>query len=95
MEKSLQYIIEKWADSPEGRLQKAHLDLESAPELNRILSSCADPGAAVEMVFDLCSGNLRKKEGTFYTPADVAGKMLKMLWISGRKVTLLTANCAT
>lgn len=77
MEKSLQYIIEKWADSPEGRLQKAHLDLESAPELNRILSSCADPGAALEMVFDLCSGNLRKKEGTFYTPVDVAGKMFE------------------
>ena len=77
MKKSLQGIIEKWADSPEGRLQKAHLDLGSAPELGRILSSCTNPGAALEMVFDLCSGNLRKKEGTFYTPAAVARKMFE------------------
>ncbi|MBO5722788.1 MAG: hypothetical protein J6S19_06705, partial [Lentisphaeria bacterium] len=77
MKKSLQGIIEKWADSPEGRLQKAHLDLGSAPELGRILSSCTNPGAALEMVFDLCSGNLRKKEGTFYTPAAVSRKMFE------------------
>ena len=66
-----------WAESSEGKMQKNSFDLTRAPELLALINSSNDPGSMLELAFDLCSNDLRKNEGTFYTPFYVAEKMVR------------------
>jgi len=73
-----------WQKNSAGR-NKADLSLASEPELLDLIVNSPEPGRVLELAFDLCSKNLRKDQGTFYTPFFVAEKMVKRAFFFWQK----------
>ncbi len=70
-------LLEKWLDSPECRQMAGEFKLSQLDYLQELAKNSDDPGNLLEMVLDHCSKNLRKDQGTFYTPRAVAEAMVR------------------
>ena len=70
-------LLEKWKNSVEAKQIRKNFKLSQAGYLKELFRQSADPGNLLEMVLDFCNENLRKDQGTFYTPPKTAYAMVK------------------
>ena len=72
IDRELKNLITAWSNSPEGAACCDGLDLKKTPQLVEILRNSPQKSRLLELATDLCSKNLRKDSGMFFTPGAVA-----------------------